>query len=316
MRIHLCLTVLASILCLPSVAVPRDVFVSNVRGDDRYTGYQPRATQDFGGPVRTIGKGLRVAAQGDRIVVENTGEPYRESISLIGSHNSGFSFSRFVIEGNGAVLDGSAPVPADAWEHYRGLTFRFPPPHVGHQQLFLEGRPLLRVMGKKALASPPPLEPLEWCLHGRFIYFCVEPMKLPEDYSLSFANLQTGVTLFHVDRVTIEDLTVQGFQLDGINAANSARDVTLLRLRSRGNGRSGVTVGGASRVYLVDSLLGNNGASQLLTLPWSETHVRNTQLLGNTAPGWVDRGGEVLLEGQLAEGGLEEYLPAPEAESP
>lgn len=304
---------LATVLCSTSLAMGRDIFVSNTRGDDRFTGSQPAASPNLGGPVRTIGKALRLAIQGDRIVVENTGQPYRESISLVGSHNSGYSFQRFVIEGNGAVLDGSVPVPADAWEHYRGPVFRFSPRQLGHQQLFLNGRPLVRVWVEKWSDSPPSLEPLEWCLHDGFIYFHVEPMRLPEDYPLSYAYLQTGITLFHVDRVTIQDLTVQGFQLDGVNAHNSASRVELLRLTCRGNGRSGVAVGGASLVNLIDSLAGNNAEAQLLTLPWSHTHLGNTQLLGNTAPGWVDRGGEVVLNGEVVDGGREEILPGPPA---
>lgn len=311
MAVRLALLILVAVLCRASETAARDIFVSNTRGDDRFTGSQPAALPDLSGPVRTIGKALRLALQGDRVVVENTGQPYRESISLVGSHNSGYSFSRFVIEGNGAVLDGSVAVPPDAWEHYRGPVFRFSPPQLGHQQLFLDGRPLVRVSAERWSDSPPSLQPLEWCLHNGFIYFHVEPMRLPEDYPLSYASLQTGITLFHVDRVTIQDLTIQGFQLDGVNAHNSARNVELLRLTCRGNGRGGVVVGGASLVRLADSLVGNNGEAQLLTLPWSHTHIGNTQLLGNTAPGWVDRGGEVVLEGVLIKGGLEENLPPP-----
>ena len=80
------------------------------------------------------------------------------------------------------------------------------------------------------------------------IYFCVESSKLPGDYNLSYARDPTGVTLFHVDYVLIADLTVQGFQLDGINLQNSARDVTIVDVTCRGNGRSGIAVGGASLV--------------------------------------------------------------------
>ncbi len=299
------------VICLAwtSAAGARDIFVSNLRGDDRFSGHQLNVSHDLGGPTRSIGRALRLATQGDRIVVENTGEPYRESLSLVGSRNSGYSFQPFVIEGSGAVLDGSAPVPAEAWENYRGPVFRFSPPHVGHQQLFLNGRPLPRVYVETWADRPPALEPLEWSLYDGFIYFCVEPLKLPEDYPLFHAHLQTGITLFHVARATIQDLTIQGFQVDGVNAHNSAQEVVLRRVTCRGNGRSGVAAGGASLVDLADSLIGNNGAAQLLTLPWSKTHIRNTQLLGNTAPGWVDLGGEVMLEGRLITGGLSEHLP-------
>ena len=52
-------------------------------------------------------------------------------------------------------------------------------------------------------------------------------------------------------------------------------------------------MGGASLAEIDASLLGDNGQAQLLTLPYSETHLRSTHLLCNTAPGWVDQGGRV-----------------------
>ena len=141
------------------------------------------------------------------------------------------------------------------------------------------------------------------------IYFCVEHSKLPGSYKLSYAHEQTGVTLFHVEQVRIVDLTVQGFQVDGISLSNSAREVLLSGVTCRGNGRSGVVVGGASSVTIRASLLGDNGQAQLLTLPYSETRLFNTHLLSNTAAGWVDQGGRVYSDGKRGKGGKDELRP-------
>ncbi len=189
--------------------------------------------------------------------------------------------------------------------------FRFRPPRSAHQQLFLNDRPAVRVFVDREAEGPPELGPLEWCLFGGHVYFSIEPdtTKLPQDYPLTYADKRVGITLFHVDRVAILDLVVQGYQLDGINAHNSARRVTLAGVTCRGNGRAGVTVGGASRVEIGGCLVGNNGTAQLLTLPWSETGIRDTVLLSNTAPGWVDQGGRVFVEGKRVEGGLDELVP-------
>ncbi len=307
MRTPFCLIVLSSVLAWPSAADARDIYVSNTRGENGATGLQPAPTPDRSGPVRTITRALRLAEKGDRIVLEKTTEPYRESISLVGSRNSGFPHRDFIIEGNGAVLDGSVAVPSDAWENYQGAIFRFAPPRLGHMELFVDGKPVKRAAVSRWSDSPAALKPMEWCLFEGWVYFRVEPMKLPDNYKLSYTLLRTGITLYQVRNVTIQDLTVQGFQIDGVSAFNSAVNVRLVRLTCRGNGRSGVTVGGASSVSLVDSLLGNNGEAQLLTLPLSETHVDNTQLLSNTAPGWVDQGGRVFLDGKPVTGGVDEY---------
>lgn len=305
MRNFGCLFVVLVLLVAP--AAGRDIYVDNVAGDDSFTGRQPRNMPDRTGPVRTIAKALRLAAGGgDRIVLIKNDQPYRESISLVGSRHSGYPQRPFVIEGNDAILDGSAPVPPQRWEHYRDGVFRFRPPRMGHQQLFINHRPAIRVAASRLAGVPPELQPLQWCLHGGYIYFCVEPDKLPEDYNLTYAQKQTGITLLHVQGVGIVNLTVQGFQLDGISAFNSARDVYLGGLTCRGNGRSGITVGGTSTVEIDVCLVGNNGRAQLLTLPYSETSVRSSNVFSNTAPAWVDRGGRMYIGGQHVEGGIDQ----------
>src|SRR5579859_2997869 len=70
------LAVLGCALWAASVA-GRDIYVSNVSGDDRSTGDQTDNVLQFRGPVRTIAKALRLAQPGDRIVLEASEEPYR-----------------------------------------------------------------------------------------------------------------------------------------------------------------------------------------------------------------------------------------------
>jgi hypothetical protein len=305
-------------LLFASAAIAKDIHVNNLDGDDRFTGRQTQNLPDMSGPVRSIARALRLASQGDRIVLANTGEPYREGIALSGTRHSGYSFRPFVIEGNGAILDGSAPVAPETWENYQGPIFRFAPPRLTHQQLFLDDRPLVRVAASRQADGPPDLAALQWCLYDGHIYFSIEPdtTKLPQDYALTYARTRVGITLFHVNRVVIRDLTVQGYQLDGVNAFNSAREVTLTGVTSRGNGRNGITVGGASQVLINACLVGNNGSAQVLTLPYSETGIQNTELLSNTAPGWVDQGGRVYVEGERVEGGLEELVPGAQPAGP
>jgi hypothetical protein len=304
------LQVFMVVMLLGAPAAGREIYVDNASGDDRFSGRQAVGRSGNTGPVRTIAKALLLAGNGDTIVLAKTKVPYRESFSLVGSRNSGTSQHPFMIRGNGATLDGSAPIPQNAWEHSKGAMFSFRPQRAGTQQLFLNNLPAERVFVSEKASSPPELEPLQWCWFQGRIYFCVEKTKLPSDYTLSCAHEQIGVTLFHVEHVRIVDLTVQGFLTDGISAFNSAKNVTLSGVTCRGNGRSGISVGGASLVNIDASLLGNNGQAQLLTLPYSEAHVRNTSLLSNTAPGWVDQGGQVYLDEKRIEGGLDEFRPS------
>jgi len=141
--------------------------------------------------------------------------------------------------------------------------------------------------------------------------FWTRDNELPEDYPLSFTCQRVGITLFHVDRVCISDLVIQGFQLDGVNAYNSVRDLMLERVTCRGNGRSGLAVGAASLVHLGSSLVGNNGEAQVLALPMAELHVRDTQLLSNTAPGLVNQGARAYLDGKPIPDGIDQRSAKP-----
>jgi len=301
---------LLTLLLLCSPAVGREIIVDNVAGDDRFTGQAARDPGGMAGPVRTLAKALRLAGPGDTIVLVKNDTPYREGFSLTGSRHSGTPEQPFTIRGNGAILDGSAPAPAEKWESYQGAVFRLRGRPTGYSQLFLDGRPAARVFAAQSATSPPELQPRQWCAVAGRIYFCVDKTKLPGDYKLSYAHDPTGITLFHVEHVRIADLTVQGFQVDGINLCNSDRYVTLSKVTCRGNGRSGVAVGGASSATIEGSLLGNNGQAQLLTLPYCEAHVQNTHLLSNSAPGLVDQGGRVYVDGRRIEGGHDEFRPA------
>lgn len=281
------LSVALLVCLLPSVAVGRDWYVNNVAGDDRKDGLNPTSLSANSGPVRTIAKALRHAGKMDRIILANTGEPYRESISIGGQHG-GIELAPFTIIGNGAILDGSAPVPTDGWEHFRGETFQFQPPRLSAaQQLFLDGRPLVKGPGPAADGRLPELQPLQWRYFDRHIQFRPEAGKLPHQYNLSMAVLPVGITIYQAVHVDIQDLTVQGFQLDGINAHDSVFASRLVGITARGNGRSGISIGGASQVLLEACLVGNNGHAQVRTEGWSHTLLVNCNLLENTAPALV-----------------------------
>jgi hypothetical protein len=95
-------------------------------------------------------------------------------------------------------------------------------------------------------------------------------------------------------------LTVQGFQLDGINLNDAEGPTVLSGITSRGNGRSGVTVTGVSNVVLDGCLLGDNGASQLLVQEFGQVNLLNCDLLDNTGPKWqIKNGAKLLLDGKL-----------------
>ncbi|PQO27589.1 hypothetical protein C5Y96_18855 [Blastopirellula marina] len=286
-----------TLILLTSPARGDDIFVDNVRGDDRNRGNSSHFSEGENGPIASIAKALRISRKGDRIILTNTGVPYKESITLQGGNNSGWGFSPLTIEGNGAILDGRAPVPPEGWKHVQGNVYCFAPTYKSYHQLYLDDRPATRV-AIKDMGELDTLQPLEWCLLDGMIFFCAEKDRGPGSYRLSYTAHRTGITLYEVRNVKILDLTVQGFQLDGINVHSNCYDVELAGITSRGNGRSGVSVGGASRATLTKSLLGDNGTAQLRGEGFSKTEVIESTLLENTAPATFQKDARITIDGQ------------------
>ncbi|MDO4584297.1 MAG: right-handed parallel beta-helix repeat-containing protein [Planctomycetia bacterium] len=312
------LFLLGSVSKLPA----RDIYVNNLQGNDSFYGITEKSI-NVNGPVRTIGQALKLAHAGDRIVLAKTAEPYRESVTFFGQKNSCAPGNPFRLEGNGAILDGSEPIPEEWWEPYQKGIFRFQPPWQAWQNLFWKGKPLKK--GKVQRDGDAPvqivLEPMEWTLYEGFVYFKPEPGRLPGEYQLSMAGKRHGVVLLHVRGVEIRDLIVQGYQNDGMVASNNATDVHLENVTLRGNARAGMAVGGACSIWMNRCTVGDNRYAQLLTEPFSQVTLLSTELISNTAPGWVDHGTEITPDGRTVDqsvvfrdgkrifGGLNEPVP-------
>jgi len=294
---NLCLVVglLTGLAAFPAVA--RDVFLNNRAGDDHFDGRFEMGQGGVSGPVQSFAKALRIADSGDRIIVANTGEPYRESVSLSGLKHSGFTFKPLVIDGNGATLDGSAP--AEGWQPVAGDVLRFRPELMAFGALFAHGQPLARASAGLPSEGIPALKPLQWTLREGWIYFRVEPDRLPDYYQLTYARLQVGLTLYKVEQVAITNLVVQGFELDGINCQD-VRTTTLDHITARWNGRSGIAVCGASHAVLDGCLVEGNGQSQLHIEGTSEVGATGCELVPKSAPNWLLLGGRLMIDGKEA----------------
>ena len=164
-----------------------------------------------------------------------------------------------------------------------GEVYRFSPPRMSFQLLYLDGRPATRVPVGPADLGLPPLKPREWCMFQRDVYFRPEGGRTPYSYRLEYCALPVGITMYEVRNVVIRELIVQGFQLDGINAHDGVFDALLKKVTCRGNARSGICVGGASRVQIVDCLVGGNGEAQLRTEGYSHTRLVSSRLLSDTS---------------------------------
>ncbi len=271
----------------------RDWYVNNVGGNKQNRGTSADS------PLQSITHALRKADQGDRIILQNTGVPYRESISLSGRKHCGTSLTPFFIIGNGATLDGRKSVEADQWQHVEGNIFRFEPRRKGHQMVYIGARPAKRsAVNKKA--DLKKLEEEHWTMINGLIYFRTKRTAAPENYDLSYCELSVGITLYRVKNVVIQDLVVQGYQLDGINSHDITENVLITGINSRGNGRSGISVGGASRCKIEGSVVGDNGAAQVRTEGYCQLEIKESTLLESDdyGPPLLIKGGKVTVDGK------------------
>jgi hypothetical protein len=288
---HRILNASALLVALIPSAQARDIYVNNTTGDDRRMGTLPESQGELG-PCRTIAKALRIAKPTDRIVLAATNSPYRESITLQGARHSGIDRFPFVIVGNGATLDGTMSLEGADWEYVGQDTFRTRPPLMSHQQLFLDGQPAAR--NQPADPKYPKLAAREWCLVDGWIYFRVDQGKLPESYNLSCCGEQVGITLYDVHDVIVEDLVLRGFQLDAVNCHDNVRRTDLVRLTTTNNGRSGISIGGASRVRIDTCTSAGNGEAQVRLEGYCIVELLDNVLDAGTAPGVVREGGRIV----------------------
>jgi hypothetical protein len=288
--------VVSLVLLLATQLTATDIFVNNQSGDDHSNG---RAAQfgPVGGPVRTIARGLQLVEQGGRIRLANTGNPYRESVSLGGPNHRGFANRPLVLDGGGAILDGTVVAGDGAWHHYRGNVFAFTPRRLTYQRLFHKGQPLKQVQTARGAANVPRLEPLEWALVGDKIYFCAQQDLLPEEYQLRHAGLPVGISIYNTAYIRVQNLTIQGFHSDGVRLPDDVQNCELLKLECRANGRCGISVGGTCRVDVVGVTCYDNGRAEMIVEQFARVKIRDSDFAGGMVPPIKIEGGNVTVDG-------------------
>lgn len=211
-----------------------------------------------------------------------------------GGGNSGTASKPLQIIGNGAVLDGTVSLEEAPWEFVSGNRFRYSPRLKGTQILLLDGK-----LAKQIPATQnriPTLQAGEWTwFEGGFVLQSA-PRMLPSGMRPACAGLSVGISLIDVHDVEISDLTLRGFQQDGLNAADNIRRTNLTNLTCEFNGRSGITIAGASRVLVDSCLCRHNGVAQFRTEGHCQVQLVENQFDPTSAPAMVNEGGQVLDE--------------------
>jgi hypothetical protein len=240
------------------------IYVDNLRGDDAADGTHPEAIDITSGPVRTIRRGLQLLHLGGTLNIANNNQPYYESMELVGGRLGGTPLRPTVIEGNGAELNGSFPVPMHAWRKVGDRLWKFTPLRKGNYRLILNNRSLPEVLVPPNSRELPEMPDGHWAGWKGSIYLQLSKLDEPKDLDLWYAVRSVGVTLHDVHDVVVRNLKVRHFRIDGVNAHDRAKNVLLENLTAEENGRAGVVSAGTSFVTMTKPVIKNNGRHSVL----------------------------------------------------
>ncbi|QDV52727.1 right-handed parallel beta-helix repeat-containing protein [Gimesia fumaroli] len=272
----LCLLLL---LCGFQPVDARVIYVDNRAGSNALNGFSPKIVDGNNGPVKTIKRALDYARRGDKIILINNKIPYHESISLSGKRFSGIGKEKFTILGNGATLDGSIKIPMNGWKQLGSDLWKVSPYRKGYFNLYRDGKILPEYKPEKG--QPVNLDDLsegKWAVYQGAIYYRSSKNQLPPAEPFSLAGKSVGISLIDVDGVSISDLKIENFRIDGINVHDRCKNVILENVTCSGNGRCGLSVNGTSQVEVIDSKLINNRAEDLLVTEQAIANLKQTKL--------------------------------------
>jgi hypothetical protein len=258
-------------------AMAKVIYVNNRTGDDVYDGSNPEVGAFRTGPVRTLARAQVLVGPGDVIEIANTGDTYFDSLHLVGTNASGVAGHPTVVNGNGAVIDGSEPVAPDDWKPLGNGLWRLDPREKGWFQLVRETEVVAEAEHAPSAGQPSPA-PGTWSAWHGSVYYRALPSELPPIEPYRLARREAGIFLYGVHDVVVRDLTVRYFRLDGVNAHDQAYRVVLQNIISEKNGRSGVFVGGSSEIVLSGGATIDNRAASLLIKEQAKADVREMKL--------------------------------------
>ena len=254
------------------------IYVDNRTGSDRFDGKAARPLNADVGPLYSLRSALARSKPGDTIQLADNGIPYFGSATLSGGRHSALGHVRLIIEGNGAVIDGSQSIPPDAWREVQSRLWKVTPFRKGYYQLILDGSPVPEHPVSSSTLDWDEIPEGHWAVWRGSIYYRGAVGEDPREQPFRFARDGVGISLYGVRGITIRNLTVRHFRVDGISAPNNCRDVLLENVRLVDNGRSGLSVGGSSHVTLQNGQVADNREHQLLISGLGAVEVVDSEL--------------------------------------
>ncbi|MBP5637954.1 MAG: hypothetical protein J6X55_00615 [Victivallales bacterium] len=207
-------------------------YVNNQTGNDANDGLSD------GAPFLTIAKSMAVLQAGDTLIMA-PGKIYYESMMM---RQSGTPAKPITIEANGAVLSGRSPIPKDNWKSLDNNLWQ----NANNSQF---GALRSRVFNDRdemisvhITTKPQDLKPGEAVWNKDGIYLRLEDGQKPQDLALFGTYRQSGVMFQDHSYITVNNIIVENFSNDGVNAHGYCRGLIFRNLVSRWNGDDGFSI--------------------------------------------------------------------------
>ena len=210
-----------------------NVYVNNKTGDDSQDGSSAEQA------VLTLKQAVQLCSAGDTLHIANTGKEYRESLNF--GSKGGTPSAPIIVEGNGAVLSGLSPLPAEQWQDKgNGLYFfacdvrkRMP---AARPYIFFNGTIVPRQK------TPEQVKAEGSHISKEGFYFRTADGKTIADYELEGTCRISGLILSGAGYIEVRNLICERFANDGFNVHGSCQGLVFRNITGRWNGDDGFSI--------------------------------------------------------------------------
>jgi hypothetical protein len=248
-RLGLLATLAVGALFAATPASATDIFLNNLLGSDAFDGSAPKPGKPPAGPVATLARACELLEKSDRLIMANTGKPYRGTLAL---SKGGTPGKPMVIEGNGATIEGLDATKPEEWT-------------VGENGLVSTAWDapwgFSVVVNRRMSTIAQSLEGLApgasvWVENEKRGYY-----RLRDGQSLSDLEVPrycNGVQITECGYISVRNLCCQFYYNDGFNISGVCPGLRFEHVESRWNGDEGISAHSIATLSVLDAHLHHN----------------------------------------------------------
>ena len=267
-------------------------WVNNETGRDSFDGRSAEPQGDgVHGPLATFKRAASVLRISDRLEIAKTSRPYREILTI---SKGGVPDAPLVVDGHGATIDALDVVPAAEWKSEPDGLFstRFATnanklervkdvmTWIGAPQIwFVDGRPAPNAKSRQELAAMA--SGFYWNKGEHRLYFKPPAEKQLEDLHVEIPRRGTGIVVFGVDHVVVQNLRSIHSLNDGVGTGHCT-GVVFRNIDGSDNCDQGFSAHSGAVNIIEDCRLERNAGSGICDVNNSVTIFRRCVIAHNT----------------------------------